>query len=165
MSECECECVCVCVCLAQRKKTRETLTISNCMLSLNIHLQYLSMKYSIFVFGLCVHVCTCVCARACMCLTILPLGQTGICRFQKNSSSIFMQVYAFINVAANCLRSNSQLVSVSTLVYHTDRERGGGKASERKRGRENYQKRIDRTKRGLELLQMALCLQQMKRRL
>lgn len=58
-------------------------------------------------------------------------GPSGICRFQKNSSSIFMWVYAFINVAANCLRSNSQLVSAFLLVCLADR---GANMSYRKRG-------------------------------
>ena len=66
---------------------------------------------------MCVFVCVCVHASY-----YLASRPSGMCRFQKNSSSIFMRVYAFINVAANCLRSNSQLVSASTRVYLTDRE-------------------------------------------
>lgn len=103
-----------------------------------------------------------VCVRACMHVSYYFASRpSGMCRFQKNSSSIFMWVYAFINVAANCLRSNSQLVSASTRVYLTDRE------TKYVWERESYQRgrEMERTKRGLELLQMALCFQQMKRRL
>lgn len=77
--------------------------------------------------------CVCVCASY-----YFVFRPSGFCRFQKNSSSIFMWVYAFINVAANCLRSSSQLVSAVVPANLADRGRRqvSERARERKRERE-----------------------------
>ena len=140
-------CVCVHVCVLDRvAQFRETLTISDSMLSLNIHFQYLSVKYSLPVCVLESYYSAC--------------RPSGMCRFQKNSSSIFMWVYAFINVAANCLGSNpTACICIHTSTSHRQRER----VCER----ESYQRCLEmgRTKKWLERLQMALCFRQMKRRL
>lgn len=73
------------------------------------------------------HLSACVC----VCLTILPVGHPE-CADCKRIAHQYSWVYAFINVAANCLRSNSQLVSASTLVYFTRRGRvKGGRGRER----------------------------------
>lgn len=53
----------------------------------------------------------------CVCvLRVCPWAIPECADSKKNGSSIFIRVYAFINVAANCLRSNSQLVSSSAAV-------------------------------------------------
>ena len=119
--------VCVCVCVCARVCVWETQVV---LLWGRQHERPWQFQISccrwIFINNICQwnipSLCLCVCV--CVCVSYYFASRpSGMCRFQKNSSSIFMRVYAFINVAANCLRSNSQLVSASTRVYLTDRER------------------------------------------
>ena len=126
------QCVCVCVWVRERERERETRVV---LLWGRQHERPWQFQISccrwIFINNICQwnipSLCLCVsmCVFVCVCVHAsyyLASRPSGMCRFQKNSSSIFMRVYAFINVAANCLRSNSQLVSASTRVYLTDRE-------------------------------------------